>query len=169
MRGVKATGLMGDGDEESHVSTLLDSLRGLGSQDFVEESSRAAKRRGEARSECPMPLADLGRRAWPRDPGQVCREGFAELAGLRSLLVDLEWRMVDFVAAHVQGRAAFQISVPLLDPHAWLRVAELPDLGCGCNWRMVPRSISAADGVRPLRLGSVQGHMPIRRRPHHMP
>jgi len=96
--------------------TLLDSLLDLGSQDFVEESSRAAKRRGEARSECPMPLADLGRRAWPRDPGQVCREDFAELAGLRGLLVDLGWRMVDFVAVQVQGRAAFQISVPLLDP-----------------------------------------------------
>ena len=63
-----------------------------------------------------MPLADLGRRAWPRDPGQVCREDFAELAGLRGLLVDLGWRMVDFVAVQVQGRAAFQISVPLLDP-----------------------------------------------------
>ena len=99
---------MGDGDEEGHVPTLVDSLRDLGSQDFVEESSRAAKRRGEARSECPMPLADLGRRAWPRDPGQVCREDFAAPGGLQGLLVELGWRMVDSVAVQAQGKAAFQ-------------------------------------------------------------
>ena len=56
---VNATGLMADGDEEGHAPTLLDSLRDLASQDFVEESSRAAKRRGEARNECPTPPADL--------------------------------------------------------------------------------------------------------------
>jgi hypothetical protein len=72
---VKATGLLGDGDEESHAPTLLDTLRDLGSQDLVGESALEAKRRGEARNECPMPLADFGRRAWPRDPAQVCQEG----------------------------------------------------------------------------------------------
>ena len=114
---VKATGLLGDGDEESHAPTLLDTLRDLGSQDLVEESSLEAKRRGEARNECPMPLADFGRRAWPRDPAQVCQEDFAPNA-LQGLMVELGWRMVDFVAAQVQGKTAFQVSVPLLDPLA---------------------------------------------------
>ena len=114
---VKATGLLGDGDEESHAPTLLDTLRDLGSQDLVEESGLEAKRRGEARNECPMPLADFGRRAWPRDPAQVCQEDFAPNA-LHGLMVELGWRMVDFVAVQVQGKTAFQVSVPLLDPLA---------------------------------------------------
>ena len=62
---MKATGLLGDGDEESYATTLLDTLRNLGSRDVVGESNLEAKRRGEARNECPMPLADFGRRAWP--------------------------------------------------------------------------------------------------------
>ena len=61
---VNAIGLLGDGDDESHAPTLLDSSCDLGSQELVEESSREAKRPGEGRHECPMPLADLGRRAW---------------------------------------------------------------------------------------------------------
>ena len=116
---------------------MLESLIDLGSQECVEESSQEAKRRGEARKERPMPLSDLGRRAWPRGPGRVCREDFAAPAAVHTLLLERGWRMVDFVAVQVQGKAAFQISVPLLDPHAWLRVAELPDLGCGRSWRMV--------------------------------
>ena len=79
----------------------------LGSQECVEEGSQEAKRRGEARRECPVPLSDLGRRAWPRGPGQVCREDFAAPAALQTLLVELGWRMVDFVAVQVQGKAAF--------------------------------------------------------------
>ena len=73
---VQATGLLGDGDEESHAPSLLESLTDLGSHAYVEESSQDAKRTGEARKECPVPLSDLGRRAWPRGPGQVCREDF---------------------------------------------------------------------------------------------
>ena len=114
---VKATGLLGDGDEESYAPTLLDTLRNLGSRDLVGESSLEAKRRGEARNECPMPLADFGRRAWPRDPAQVCKEDFTPI-GLHGLMVELGWRMVDFVAARVQGKIAFQVSIPLLDPLA---------------------------------------------------
>jgi hypothetical protein len=34
------------------------------------------------------------------------------------VMVELGWRMVDFVAVQVQGKATFQISVPLLDPLA---------------------------------------------------
>ena len=64
-----------------------------------------------------MPLADFGRRAWPRDPAQVCHEDFAANV-LHGLMVELGWRMVDFVAAQVQGKTAFQVSVPLLDPLA---------------------------------------------------
>jgi len=97
---VKATGLLGDGDEESYATTLLDTLRNLGSRDLVGESSLEAKRRGEARNECPMPLADFGRRAWPRDPAQVCKEDFTPNV-LHGLMVELGWRMVDFVAARV--------------------------------------------------------------------
>ena len=135
----KPLGLLGDGDEESHAPSLLESLIDLGSHECMEESSQEAKRCGEARKECPVPLSDLGRRrAWPRGPGQVCREDFAAPGGLQGLPVELGWRRVDFVAAQVQGKAAFQISAPLLDPLAWLRVAELPDLGCGCNWRVAP-------------------------------
>ena len=63
-----------------------------------------------------MPRSGLSRRAWPRDPGEACREDFATQAALRSLLVELGWRMVDFVAVQVQGKAASQVSVPLLDP-----------------------------------------------------
>ena len=84
---VQATGLLGDSGEE--------------------ESSQDAKRAGEARKECPVPLPDLGRRAWPRDPGEACREDFATPAALRPLLVELGWRMIDFVAVQVQGKAAF--------------------------------------------------------------
>ena len=113
---VKATGLLGDGDgEDGHASTLVDTLCDLGSH--VVESSREAKRRGEDRHACPMPLADLGRRAWPRDPAQVCQEDF-DLIALHGLMVELGWRMVDFAAAQVQGKATFQASVPLLDPLA---------------------------------------------------
>ena len=65
-------------------------MRGEGSQD--------AKRRGEARRECPVPLSDLGRGAWPRDPGQACREDFTTPSALRTLLVELGWRMVDFLS-----------------------------------------------------------------------
>ena len=96
---------------------MLDTLRNLGSRDLVGESSLEAKRRGEARNECPMPLADFGRRAWPRDPVQVCREDFTPI-GLHGLMVELGWRMVDFVAARVQGKTTVQVSVPLLDPLA---------------------------------------------------
>ena len=39
---VQAAGLLGDGDEESYASTLLESSRDLGSQELVEESSRDA-------------------------------------------------------------------------------------------------------------------------------
>ena len=100
---VKATGPLGDGDgEDGHASTLVETLRDLGSH--VVESSRDAKRRGEGRHACPMPLADLGRRAWP--------------IALHGLMVELGWRMVDFAAAPVQGKAASQASVPLLDPLA---------------------------------------------------
>ena len=78
---MKATGLLGDGDEESYAPTLLDTLRNLGSQDLVGgKAAWKAKRRGEARNECPMPLADFGRRAWPRDPAQVSKEVFAPIA-----------------------------------------------------------------------------------------
>ena len=104
---VQAIGLLGDGDEAGHAPSLLESLSDLGSQECVEESSQEAKRRGEARKECPVPLSDLGRRAWPRGPGQVCREDFAAPAALHTLLVELWWRMVDFVAVQVQGKAAF--------------------------------------------------------------
>ena len=80
------------------------------------ESSQDAKRAGEARKECPLPLSDLGRRAWPRGPRQACREDFTTPAALHASLEELGWRMVDFVAVQVQGKAAFQISAPLLDP-----------------------------------------------------
>ena len=134
---VQATGLLGDGDEESHASSLLESLTDLGSHECVEESSQGAKRTGEARKECPVPLSDLGRRAWPRGPGQACREDFATPAAVRTLLVELRWRMVDFVAVQVQGKAVFQISGPLLDhclastrratpPGLRMRLAHLP-------------------------------------------
>ena len=126
----QATGLLGDGDEESRAPSLLESYRP--SQECVPESSHDAKRTGEARAECPVPLPDLGRRAWPRDPGKACRENLARPAALRALRVELEWRMVDFVAVH-QGTAAFLISVPLLDPHAWLRLAGLLHLGFGLS------------------------------------
>ena len=112
----QATGLLGDGDEESNASSLLESLTDLGAHACAPESSQDAKRTGEARKECPVPLSDLGRRAWPRGPGEACREDFATPAALRALLVELGCRMVDFVAVHVQGKAAFQIAVPLLDP-----------------------------------------------------
>ena len=55
---VQATGLLGDGDEESHAPSLLESYRP--SQDCVAESSQDAKRTGEARKECPVPLSGLG-------------------------------------------------------------------------------------------------------------
>ena len=92
---VKATGLLGGDDDESHAPTLVDTLHDLGPQDFVEDSSLEARRRGEARHECPMPLADLGRRAWPRDPAQVCQEDFVQIA-LRKLMASLGWWMVEF-------------------------------------------------------------------------
>ena len=60
-----------------------------------------------------MPLADLGRRAWPRDPAQVCQEDFEPIA-VHGLMVELGWRTVDIVAAQVQGKAAFQASAPPL-------------------------------------------------------
>ena len=103
---VQATGLLGDGDEESHAPSSLECESDLGSQDGVAESSQEAKRRGEARKECPVPLSDLGRRAWPRGPGQACREGFAAPAALHTSLEELGWRTVDFVAVQVQGKAA---------------------------------------------------------------
>ena len=84
----QATGLLGDGDEESNASSLLESLIDLGPRECVEESSQEAKRRGEARKECPVPRSDLGRRAWPRGPGQACREDFATPAALRTLRVE---------------------------------------------------------------------------------
>ena len=99
------------------------------------ESSQDAKRTGESRKECPVPLSDLGRRAWPRDPGQACREDFAAPAALHTLLVERGWWMVDFVAVQVQGKAAFQTSAPLLHPHACLRLAGVLHLGFGCAWR----------------------------------
>ena len=84
---------------------------------MVVESSREAKRRGEDQHECPMPLADLGRRAWPRDPAQVCQEDF-DLIAVHGLMIELGWCMVDFAAVQVQGKATFQASIPLLDPLA---------------------------------------------------
>ena len=81
----QATGLLGDGDEESHASPLLESLTDLKSQECVPESSQDAKRTGEARKERPVPMSDLGRRACPRDPGQACREDFTTPAALRAL------------------------------------------------------------------------------------
>ena len=89
---VEATGLLGDGGE-SHASTLTNTLRDLGSQDVPEESSLEAKRCGEARRACPMPLADLCRRAWPRDPACVCQEDFVRIA-LHRLMVERGWRML---------------------------------------------------------------------------
>ena len=56
----QATGLLGDGDEESHAPSLLESLTYLRSQECVAERSQDAKRTGEARKECPVPLSDLG-------------------------------------------------------------------------------------------------------------
>ena len=56
----QATGLLGDGDEESHAPSLLESLTDLSSQECVTESSQDANRTGEARKECPVPLSGLG-------------------------------------------------------------------------------------------------------------
>jgi hypothetical protein len=47
----------------------------------------------------------------------VYKEDFTPIV-LRGLMVELGWRMVDFVAARVQGKIAFQVSIPLLDPLA---------------------------------------------------
>ena len=58
---VQAAGLLGGGDGESHAWSLLESLTNLRLQECAPESSQDAKRTGEARKECPVPLSDLGR------------------------------------------------------------------------------------------------------------
>ena len=109
----KASGLLGDQDGEPAMS-VQDTLRSLGSQELVLQSERSAKRRGEARQEGPQPLADFGRRAWPRDPTAAASD--MDIAQLRGYLVELGWRLVDHVAVQVQGKKACQISAPLLAP-----------------------------------------------------
>ena len=84
-----------------------------------------------------MPLADLGRRAWPRDPAQVSQEDFVPIA-VHGLMVELGWWMVDFVAVQVQGITAFQASVPLLDPMAGGESPTFSTGASGCAWRTCP-------------------------------
>ena len=112
---IKATGLLGDQDGDGPSMSVHDTLRSLGSQELVLQDERSAKRRGEARQEGPPPLADFGCRAWPRDPVRAVADDINTLQ-LRSLLVELGWRLVDHVALQVQGKTAVQLSVPLLDP-----------------------------------------------------
>jgi len=111
----KASGLLGDQDGEGPTMSVHDTLRSLGSQELVLQDERSAKRRGETRQEGSPPLADFGRRAWPRDPVRAVADDI-NTAQLRSLLVELGWRLVDHVALQVQGKTAAQLSVPFLDP-----------------------------------------------------
>lgn len=127
----QATGLLGEGDGETSL-VLQDTLRSLvsGQQEFVLQDERSAKRRGEERNEGPIPLADFGRRAWPRPPVQVFSEDVGP-AVMRHMMVELAWRLVDHVAVNIEGKTLCQIAVPLLDP---LPGYASPNYGTTASW-----------------------------------
>jgi hypothetical protein len=112
---IRATGLIGDGDDGEWDVSVQDTLRTLSSLEVVLQDQRSAKRRGEARHEGPPKLADFGAKAWPRDPA-VAFQSDMTASQLRTGLVELAWRLVDHVAVQVQGKTACLTSVPMLDP-----------------------------------------------------
>jgi hypothetical protein len=77
---------------------------------------------------------------------------------LHGLMVELGWRMVDFVAARVPGEIAFQLAIPLLDPLAGYDSPNYETWAATAPGAPCP--IKSADRVCPLRLGGLQGHMP---------
>ena len=114
-----ATGLVEEGDGESVAVTVQDTMATRNSREKVLQDTRAANRRGKARTGGLPQLADFGDKAWawPGDPAQAVRTSFPVLQ-LQDLWMELRWRLVDHVAIQVRGRTACvaTISVPMLDP-----------------------------------------------------
>ena len=61
----------------------------------------------------PDQLTPLGLMTWPRPVVDVLRD-FP--AGLQPFMDELRWRLVDWVAVSVTGKAACQVAIPLLSP-----------------------------------------------------
>jgi hypothetical protein len=72
-------------------------------------------------------LADFGGMAWPRDPVTIFKEDWTEQQ-LRTIMVELAWRLVDHVSIKICGDTSCQIAVPLLHP-----LPGFPALNCALS------------------------------------